>query len=269
MVSKKRKKIGLALGSGGFRGFAHIGVINALKKHNIPIDFIAGTSIGSLVGAYFSLHKETESLLAKVDSLGKRNIFQFMDKSSITGLLSQDKISKHLDPIFSNKTFNSTKIPLQIMATNLKNGKLKKINKGSLKSAVQSSCAVPLIFNPVKKTNEILVDGALCEPLPIMPLYELGADYVISVNLYHKNEFTDKRFNLAHTALRSVRIILYNYSQDKAKQADININPDLSKQVIKAGLKTIFSKKLAQEAITIGEKTAARKIKAIKLAISS
>ncbi len=263
-MPKKKKKIGLALGSGGFRGFAHIGVIKVLQKENIPIDYIAGTSIGSLVGAYLSLYGEVDSLLDKIKSLGKRNIFQFIDKSAISGLLSQHKIAKHLDPIFAKDTFTETKIPLQIMATNLRNGKLKIFDRGSLKLAVQASCAVPLIFNPVKRNKELLVDGALCEPLAIEPLRQMGADKVISVNLYHKNEFTDKRFNLAHTALRSVRILLYNYSQIKAKEAEIDINPDISKQVIKAGLKTVFSKQLALEAIKIGERAAEKNLRAIK-----
>ncbi len=261
---KTRKKIGLALGSGGFRGFAHVGVLKTLQENNIKIDYIAGTSIGSLIAAYYSLNNEVDTLLDKVNTLGKRNIFQFIDKSSFGGLLSQNKISKHLDPIFSNYTFSDTKIPLEIVATNLRNGKTKVFNKGSLKLAVQASCAVPLIFNSVKRNNEILVDGALCEPLPINNLYKMGADKVISVNLYNKNEFNDKRFNLAHTALRAVRILLYNYSQEKAKDADININPDVSIQVIEAGLKTVFSKKLALEAIKIGEKHTRKHLKEIK-----
>jgi NTE family protein len=261
---KNRKKIGLALGSGGFRGFAHIGVIKALQKEDIPIDYITGTSIGSLVAAYFSLYGEVDSLLDKAESLGKRNIFQFMDRSSMAGLLSQNKIAKHLDPIFSNYTFANLSIPLQIMATNLKNGKLKVFTRGNLKLAVQASCAVPLVFNPVKRAKELLVDGALCEPLPINSLYQMGADKVISVNLYHKNEFTDKRFNLAYTALRSIRILLYNYSQKKAEEADININLDISKQVIRAGLKTVFSKKLALEAMQIGERATKKHLKEIK-----
>ncbi len=261
---KKRKKIGLALGSGGFRGFAHIGVLKVLIENNIKIDYISGTSIGSFIAAYYSLNNEVDTLLDKVDTLGKRNIFQFIDKSSFGGLLSQNKISKHLDPIFSKYTFYDTKIPLEIVATNLRNGKTKVFSRGSIKLAVQASCAVPLIFSSVKKNNEILVDGALCEPLPINNLYKMGADKVISINLYHKNEFNDKRFNLAHTALRAVRILLYNYSQKKADDADININPDVSKQVIKAGLKTIFSKKLALEAIKIGEKHTRKHLKEIK-----
>jgi NTE family protein len=252
---KKRKKIGLALGSGGFRGFAHIGVLKVLQENNIKIDYIAGTSIGSFIAAYYSLNLEIDSLLDKVESLGKRNIFQYMDKSSFGGLLSQNKISKHLEPIFFDYNFSDTKIPLEILATNLKNGKAKIFKRGSIKLAVQASCAVPLIFNPIRRNKELLVDGALCEPLPINNLYQRGADKVIAVNLYHKNEFNDKRFNLAHTALRAVRILLYNYSQEKAKTADININPDVSKQVIKAGLKTVFSKKLALEAIKVGEKS--------------
>lgn len=263
-MTKKRKKIGLSLGSGGFRGFSHIGVLKVLQENNIKVDYIAGTSIGSFVGAYYSLNLEVDSLLDKVESLGKRNIFQYIDKSSFGGLLSQNKIAKHLEPIFSNYSFSDTKIPLKILATNLRNGNSKVFNRGSIKLAVQASCAVPLIFNPINNKKQILVDGALVEPLPIKILKEMGADIIIASNLYHKNEFTDKRFNLAHTALRSVRILLYNYSQEKAKEADIHINPDVSKQVIKAGLSTIFSKKLALEAILVGEKYAKKHLNDIK-----
>lgn len=261
---KKRKKIGLALGSGGFRGFAHIGVLKVLQENNIKVDYIAGTSIGSFVGAYYSLNLEIDSLLDKVNDLGKRNIFQYIDKSSIGGLLSQKKIAKHLEPIFKEKKFSDTKIPLCILSTNLKNGDLKIFRRGSIKTAVQASCAVPLIFNPINNKKQVLVDGALVEPLPIKILKDMGADIVIASNLYHKNEFKDKRFNLAHVALRSVRVLLYNYSQEKAKEADVHINPDVSKQVIKAGLSTVFSKKLAKEAIAIGEKFTKKHLTEIK-----
>ena len=261
---KKRKKVGLALGSGGFRGFAHIGVLKVLRENDIKIDYISGSSIGSLIAAYYSLNKEVDTLLDKVNSLGKRNIFQFIDKSSYKGILSQNKISKHLEPVFGQAKFSDCKIPLQIVSTNLKNGETMVFKSGSIKLAVQASCAVPLIFNSIKHKNKILVDGALVEPLPINILKTAGADVVIASNIYHKHEFNDKRFNLAHVALRSVRILLYNYTQQKAKDADIHINPDVSKQVIEAGLKAVFSKKLALEAISIGEKHTKANLKEIK-----
>ncbi|NCD00627.1 hypothetical protein EOL94_00820 [bacterium] len=268
MVNKKKKKIiGLALGSGGARGFAHIGVIQALDKEGIEIGAVSGTSIGSLVASYYALNKEVEGLTEKALKIMDNNIFRFLETNFKGGFLSQDKIRKALYLIFKNKNFSDTKIPLKILTTNLVNGQPNIIDKGRIVNAVQTSCAVPLVFGSVKKENKILVDGAISEPVPVNVLKETKADVILAINLYHENEFIKKKFNLATTALRSNKVLLHHLAKEKCKEADVSIDIDLSKQINSSSVKYMFSKKEALDAIEIGRKSIKENIKEIKKAL--
>lgn len=262
----RRKKIGLACGSGGFRGFAHIGVIQELQAAGLKIDFISGSSIGALVAAYYALYQEVDSLPEKIISLGKDKFFNFLDMGLKSGLISSQKFNKVLQTIFQDLKFSDTKIPLFINTTNLINGQQKIIHNGNLVSAIQASCSVPLLFNPVKINNQLLVDGALNDPVPINVLRQAGAKQVIAVNLYHQNEFINKKFNLATTTLRSSRILLYHLAQTKTKEADFIINPDLSRPVLKISLKVkdFFSPAMAKQAINLGRQATRRALPQIK-----
>jgi NTE family protein len=268
MLKRKKIKVGLALGSGGSRGFAHIGVIETLKKEGIKIDFISGSSVGALIAAYYATHENLDGFAEKLIELSKKGFFQFVDPHLKGGLLDQVKINTALQPFFGNKKFSDTKIPLKIAATNLNNGQPKIFDKGLLSAAVRASCAVPFIFEPLFGKNERLVDGGLSDPVPVQTLRKAGADVVIAVNLYHKNEFIDKKFNLATAVFRSTRVLLYHLSQEKIKAADLSVNPDISKQVIRAGMRYLFSKEDSLEAIKIGEETAYQNMSKIKRLLS-
>lgn len=269
MLKKKKVKIGLALGSGASRGFAHIGVLEALKKEGVKIDLISGSSVGALVAAYYATHGNLDNFSEKLISLSKKGFFHFIGPHLKGGLLDQIKIEKALQPFFAKKKFSNTKIPVKIMTTNLNNGRPKVVDKGLLSEAVRASCAVPFIFEPLLGKSERLVDGALCDPVPVQSLRDAGADVVIAVNLYHQNEFVDKKFNLATALFRSTRILLYHLSHEKSKEADLIINPDTSKQVIKAGIKYVFSKKDSLDAIKIGREACYKKMTEIKKLLSA
>jgi NTE family protein len=264
MPNKKEKTIGLALGSGGARGFAHIGVIKALEGADIKIGSLSGSSIGSLVAAYYALNKEIDGLIEDALKLLDSNIFRFLETGLKAGLLSQNKSIKALGLIFNDNKFSDVTIPLKLLATDLLNGEANVMEKGRLDLAVQASCAVPLVFNSVKKDNKRLVDGGLSEPVPVDVLKKEKIDAIVAVNLYHENEFVDKKFNLATVALRSNKILLHQLSREKCKEADITINVDLSKQLISSGFKHIFSKKQAMEAIEIGKEATKKIIPKIK-----
>lgn len=264
MFKKKKIKVGLALGSGAARGFAHIGVIQALEKEGIKIDLISGSSVGSLVAAYYATYKNLDNFGEELIKLSEKGLFQFIDQYFKGGVLDQIKIEAALQPFFAKKKFSDTKIPLKIVATNLNNGQPKVLDRGSLSEAVRASCAIPFIFEPLLGKSERLVDGALCDPVPVQVLRDAGADVVIAVNLYHQNEFVDKKFNLATAVFRSTRVLLYHLSQEKSKAANLSINPDTSKQVIRAGMKYVFSKKDSLEAIKIGEESTYKSMAQIK-----
>ncbi len=178
---QKPPKIGVALGGGFARGLAHIGVLKVLEEENIPVDFIAGTSVGSVIGAAYASGisaKELEEVAALV---------RFKDFSRWTfsrfGLFSNDKMSVFLRKILRCKTFEELRIPLAIAATDIVTGEPAVFTSGDLIDPVRASCAYPGMFQPVKIGDRLLVDGLLGHAVPAMPLRDMGAERVISVYL--------------------------------------------------------------------------------------
>lgn len=174
-------KVGVALGGGFARGLAHIGVLKVLEEEQIPIDFVAGTSVGSVIGAGYASGlsaKELEEIAGLV---------RFKDFSRWTfsrfGLFSNDKMAIFLAKILRCKTFEELRIPLAIAATDIITGEPAVFTKGDLVLPVRASCAYPGMFLPVNVDGRLLVDGLLGHAVPAMPLREMGAERVISVHL--------------------------------------------------------------------------------------
>jgi len=261
---KNVKKIGLALGSGGFRGFALLGVLQALNENKIPIDFISGASIGSLVAAHYAVFKDLDLLKDDIVGNSKNKLPSIFDLGFRGGLVKGDKFENLVTRVIGEHTFSETKIPLRVMTTDLNNGKAYVFKDGKISFSVRASCTVPVLFEPIKMNGHYFVDGGLSDPVPVETLKELGADIVIAVNLYHKNEFIDKRFNLARVALRSTRIVLYNLAQASIKSADIIIAPDVSAFVQANDLKKYLDAKIIEKMISIGYKETMKSMPAIK-----
>jgi NTE family protein len=174
-------RVGVALGGGFARGLAHIGVLKVLEEENIPVDFVAGTSVGSVIGAAYAggiSAKELEEIAA---------IVRFKDFSRWTfsrfGLFSNDKMAVFLRKVLRAKTFEELRIPLAIAATDVITGEAVVYTTGDLIDTVRASCAYPGMFKPVRVGNRLLVDGLLAHSVPAMPLRDLGAERVISVYL--------------------------------------------------------------------------------------
>lgn len=261
---KKRKTIGLALGSGGFRGFAHIGVIKSFKKHNIPIDYLSGSSIGAMVAAHYALFEDTGLLTEALTARPKENMFLFIDFSWAGGLISGQKLSAYLKKIFGNSEFINTKLPLRILATDLITGRPQVLSSGDLAEAVRASSSIPLVFKPVIQGDKLLVDGGISNPVPGDLLKELGADIVIGVNLYHQNEFIKKNFTMSKIVMRSIRIGLYNLAKAAYSNFNLVIEPDTSRFIVSSGLTKLFTKEITQQLIDIGEKETDRLMPQIK-----
>ena len=176
-------KIGLALGSGAARGWAHIGVIQALEDIGIEIDIVSGCSIGSYVGATYASGKLSE-LAEWVESLTEWQVFALMGVGFHSGgLASGIKVFKALEENFSFKTFEELSKPFAAVATDLYSGREVNFLKGSVIDAVKASCAIPGLFPPVVFENRWLVDGGVVNPVPVNMCRLLGADIVIAVNL--------------------------------------------------------------------------------------
>lgn len=249
-----RKKIGLALGSGGFRGFAHVGIIKVLQDNNIPIDFISGASIGSLVGAYYSVFKELKTLEREIINPDKGGLPNLFDLGLRGGFIRGKKFERFLDKILKDFDFHDTQIPLRIVATDLISGQPYVFSSGKLASAVRSSTAVPVVFKPARVKGKLLVDGGLSDPVPVDILRTMGADIIIAVNLYHQNEFIDRHFTMIKVALRSTRIAIHNLSKHSIQNADIVLNPDISSFVHSTGIREYFDPVIAAKIIKTGAK---------------
>ncbi|MDD4937876.1 MAG: patatin-like phospholipase family protein [Candidatus Shapirobacteria bacterium] len=181
----KQKTVGLALGSGGWRGLAHIGVIKSLFQNNIPIDFIAGSSIGSVVGGLYSAIGNINEVEKIVNDLNFKSILKISlqrcpDKTS----LFNKKFKLFLKNIIGDINIEDLKIPYCAVASNLFTGELLAIDKGNLISAMRASIAIPLIFNPIKIDDNYLFDGGMISPIPVSIVKEMGADITIGVSLY-------------------------------------------------------------------------------------
>jgi NTE family protein len=176
-------KIGLALGSGAARGWAHIGVIQALEEMEITIDIVTGCSIGSYVGATYASGKLPE-LAEWVESLTEWQVFTLMGVGFHKGgLVSGLKVFKALQDNFSFETFDQLHKPFAAVATDLYSGREVNFINGSVIEAVKASCAIPGLFPPVMFNNRWLVDGGVVNPVPVNMCRMLGADIVIAVNL--------------------------------------------------------------------------------------
>lgn len=225
MKKMSRRKIGLALGGGGARGIAHIGVIKVLEELNIPLHCVAGTSVGSLVGALLASGqgwKDLEQFAREIN---------WTDMVSITfparGLVKSNKIGSLLEDLIEGKSFDDLNLPFGCVATNLGDGEPVIFTKGSLEKAVRASCSVPVVFEPVEDKDRLLVDGGLVNEVPGDLARDLGADYVIAVDLNDDRTTNSAPKHMLDVLFQSLNIVIAGTSQIGKTRADITIKPEL------------------------------------------
>ncbi|MFW8589653.1 patatin-like phospholipase RssA [Glaciecola sp. 2405UD65-10] len=176
-------KIGLALGAGAARGWAHIGIIRALEELGVKIDVVAGCSIGAYVGAAYASGKLDE-LETWAYSLSEWQVFSLLGIGFRRGgLASGQKVFEKHKAEFCPATFEEMNLPFAAVATDLYSGKEVVFNSGEVMDAIQASCAIPALFPPIEHEGRWLVDGAVVNPVPVNQCRQLGADFVIAVNL--------------------------------------------------------------------------------------
>jgi NTE family protein len=180
---RSRLKLGLALGGGAARGWAHLGVLRVLEREGLSPDVIAGTSIGAVVGGCFAAGKLAE-LETFATSLTKRSVMGLLDfHITGSGLISGDRLKRLLDRDLSDSRIESLPIRFATIATELGTGHEIWLTRGPLVEAMRASYALPGIMDPVKLGGRWLMDGALVNPIPVTAARALGADVVICVNL--------------------------------------------------------------------------------------
>jgi len=189
-----RKAVGLVLGSGSSRGWAHIGAIEALEEANIPIDCIAGSSIGSYVGAIYASGSIT-SLKHFVLRMDGKKAFSYFDiVLPRSGLLDGTKKLKELFSMHTDvNDFSDLNIPIAMVATDLETGRKIVLNSGNLLEALRATMSIPGIFAPARVKNRWLLDGGVVDPVPVGVARAMGADVVVAVDLNGEFASTRKR----------------------------------------------------------------------------
>ncbi|MCF7860930.1 patatin-like phospholipase family protein [Candidatus Woesearchaeota archaeon] len=231
---KKRKKVGLALGGGVARGIAHIGVLKVLRENNIEPDIIAGTSIGSIIGALYAKYKSISILEKLAIEFSRQDPLKLIDFSIQTGFIKGNKLMKYISDILEadgGLTFSKLKVPLKIVASNLNTGKEYVYSRGDVLKAIRASIALPVVFSPVSEGKMLLVDGGVTTPLPFHCLESAGCDIIIGVNLLN-GKYKKTGSNIFNVALKSIIVMqqqLTGYSENVLKKAKpITITPVLN-----------------------------------------
>lgn len=211
-------KIGLALGSGGLRGMAHLGVLQVLEEENIPIDYVAGCSIGSVVGALYCSGQPMDMLIKLAKEIKTRHVLDFSVPKM--GIFSGDKILELMNLLTKQCDFEQLKTPLNIVATDLHKGESVVLKSGLVSKAVRASISVPGIFVPYELNGAVLVDGAVLNPTPADIAFSMGADVVIAVDL--SQALTNFPLNnMFDIIIKSIDIM--ENELIKNKQADSNV----------------------------------------------
>jgi NTE family protein len=221
----KPPRIGLALGGGAARGFAHIGVIQVLEEQGIKPQLVVGTSAGSLVAALYASGKGGNELAA---------LAQNMDESALTdwsfpgrGMIRGEALAKFVRQQTNSLTIEQMKLPLGIVATDLADGQPILFQRGDAGAAVRASSAVPAVFQPVKMGGREYVDGGLVSPVPVRFAREMGADLVIAVDISSPPN-PDSTGDSIHILLQTVAIMGRSINRWELKDADVVIRPTLA-----------------------------------------
>lgn len=179
---RRKPRIGLALGSGSARGWAHIGAIRGLEERGIKADLVCGTSIGALVGAAYA-SGELDRLEKWVSGLAWTTVVRLMDLTWRGGLIRGQRLFTLFRTLFQDRDIDGLSIPYGAVATELYSGRELWLRHGNVLDAVRASCAMPGLFTPVVRDNQVVVDGGLVNPVPVSMCRALGAEVVIAVDL--------------------------------------------------------------------------------------
>jgi len=182
--AKQDFTVGLALGAGAAKGFAHIGVLDALEKAGIRVDMIAGSSMGAIIGGGYAAGLSVKALSDVALTSDWLDVLNLIDPVFPTrGFIDGQKIQAFLDELYDHKNIEDLNIPFAATTVDILRGDLFVLNEGNLASAARASSSIPIVFNPLANGDQVLVDGGMIDPVPIDVVRSMGADYIIAVNV--------------------------------------------------------------------------------------
>ena len=223
-VATSKVRIGLALGGGAAKGFAHIGVIKMLEANGIRVDVVSGTSAGSVVGALYASGQDAFRMQTTAFELDESRI---RDVSLFSGgVVKGEKLQLYVNELVGQRKLESMKKPLAVVATRLEDGKRTVFTRGNTGQAVRASSSIPGVFEPVKIAGNTYVDGGVVSPVPVDAARELGAEFVIAVDISSKAAGAAPD-SLLGNVNRSITIMGQKLGALELQRADVVIRPSV------------------------------------------
>lgn len=227
VIKEVLPKIGLALGGGGARGFAEIGVLRVLEQEKIPIDVVVGTSVGSLIGAIYADSGRVLDAEFIAIAINEEDIFDFKAFSFFSGgFVKGEKLESFINTRLRSKNIERMKIPYGAVAVDLRTGQSVLFDRGPVARAVHASCAIPGVFVPVEIGGRVFVDGGVTDPIPVDFAINKGADVVIAVAIAPALPPIAPK-NPIEIAFHAVTIMSSEIGVLGVKNADVVIHPDV------------------------------------------
>lgn len=267
MQKQKDIKIGLALGGGAALGFAHVGVIKVLEQNGIKVDYIAGTSMGSVIGALYASgmtpeQMENELKTFDIKKITRLNSFRIIKE----GIFNTEKLQELIENMARIKLIEQTKIPFACTAVDLYTGKEYIFKKGSLGGAVRASSAIPGLFKPVSFKNMLLVDGGVVDNLPFKVTKDMGADFVIAVDVLPRYLKKDKINNIVQVLMCSYGLMQNRHELERRKGLE---NDGFILEIPSTKDEQDYSQESMNYACKLGEQIAQKNIGKIKRLIKN
>jgi NTE family protein len=224
---KNKKKIGLALGSGGARGLAHIGVLEVLEEHGVPVDMISGCSMGSVVGAMYAngtSARMIHGLAQQICTANYRNLFDITLPK--LGLVRGQRTDTVIRTLLGDKTFEQLRVPFAAVSVCLEEGEKRVFTTGKVADAVRASISVPGVFEPVTIEGKTYVDGGVLDRLPAGLARNLGADIVIAVDVGYRGGYRQTPKNIIEVLMNSYELQEWEVTRMRHSDADYVIATD-------------------------------------------
>jgi NTE family protein len=250
-------RVGLALGSGGARGFAHLGAIKVLKDEGIPIDFIAGSSMGALVGCFYGVGIDIENLYQLSVAFKRKYFLDFTVPKM--GLIAGKKVKEFIRFFTHGKNIEDLSLPVGVVATDLLTGEKVVFREGPIAETVRASISIPGIFIPEKFNGRILVDGGVSDRVPVSVVRDMGADIVIAIDV-SRVERNAEISSIYDVIMQSFDIMQTEIFLNREIASDIMIRPRVEMYSSRA-----FTN--VKEIIALGEEETRKQIDQIKSVI--
>jgi len=227
-MNSERKKLGLALGSGSARGFAHLGFLKVLEENGIPIDFISGSSMGAVIGSIYACGTDLDMIIKFAKTLDEKQYLDVMIPRK--GFIKGEKFTDLIKLFTKNYDFSQTKIPLKIVSYNLSEDKPVIFESGKIYEAVRASMSIPGVFLPFQIDETVYVDGGVVDRVPSETVRNMGADVVVGVDVgFREGEVHPPAQNVLEVVLQAFDVMSWEIAKYKLKDADYVVAPNVFK----------------------------------------